>query len=71
MKRHLAEEALDDHRDEDALDDDADDEFGGGEPGLQGVVIELGDEDECVNGTEVTQRSSYLAGSELYYAHLL
>ncbi len=38
--------------DEDALDDDADDGFGGGEPGLQGVEAELGEEDAPVDGVE-------------------
>ena len=49
---HLAEQALDEHGDEDALDDDADDGLGGGEPGLQRVETELGEEDAPVDGVE-------------------
>jgi hypothetical protein len=48
----LSEEALDDHGDKHALDHDADDGFSSGEPGLQAVEVELGEEGAPVDGVD-------------------
>jgi hypothetical protein len=43
---------LDDHGDEHTLDDDPHNRLGSGEPGLQGIEVELGEEDAPVDGVK-------------------